>query len=328
MRIKKLIKISIIGIILILSLKIPISIYAQPIQSHSPILIENDEDLAIAASSGLGSENDPYIIENLLISPQYMTSGIIINNTSKFLNIINCTIFRGDTGISISNASNISIKNCTFFNNHYAFFIIDGWNLEIQNCSVLCNWFGGIYIKNGENIKIYKNLIDNNGNSGLRISDSGNLNISWNCFNDTVDDSYAIKILGTNPYPNHIYLNAFLEVIERPIFLNHSGVENFWTDGRFGNYYIHYNGSTHNDTVWFEPYRINNHFNVTCYEYDYAPLVKSPWDYNPYDIDSTDSENTDSKKNINVYLWSGVGLSLIAFIGIIIYINNRKLASN
>lgn len=308
---------------LIFLLKIPIFINAHPIHYDSPILIENDEDLALVASSGSGTENDPYIIENLTISPDNICSGIIINNTSKYLNIINCTIFRGYKGILISNATNIIIKNCTFFNNRIAIFIENAWNLKIQNSSVLSNWGGGIYVVNGENIKINWNLIDNNGNSGLQISDSGNLNISWNCFNNTVEESYAIKILGTNPYPNHIYLNAFLEVIERPIFLNHSGVENVWTDGKFGNYYIHYNGSTHNDTVWFQPYRINNRINVTCYEYDYAPLVKSPWDYNPYNIDSTDSE-----KIINGYSWFSIGLSLIALIGLIFYINNHNLASH
>ena len=60
---------------------------------------------------GNGSWNDPYIIENVTIDALGSGCGILIENSSDYFIIRNCTISNGSIGIKIEKAKNAKITN-------------------------------------------------------------------------------------------------------------------------------------------------------------------------------------------------------------------------
>ena len=79
------------------------------------IVILNDRDFKTKYDfSGDGSENNPYLIEDLEISTTH-TYGIFITNTKKFYTIRNCSIDAENSAIYIKNSAD---RTCTIINNH------------------------------------------------------------------------------------------------------------------------------------------------------------------------------------------------------------------
>ena len=122
--------------------------YAISYVSHPSIEILSDEYFSNYSFSGVGTELDPYIIENYNITTSN-NRGILIQNTSKHFKIQNCIIDAGSTGISIKNiTTNTAI---------------------IENNICLGNWFVGIYARDAPNTLIVNNTCNYNSYYGMRI---------------------------------------------------------------------------------------------------------------------------------------------------------------
>jgi len=104
------------------------------------MFINSDQDLINYSFPGSGSENDPYRIENLVISTT-KDYGIYLENTTKYVLIQNCYIYAHYRAIEIYNTTEntITITNNTCTSDNYF----------------------GIFIGKSPYIKILKNVIYN-----------------------------------------------------------------------------------------------------------------------------------------------------------------------
>ena len=192
--------------------------YAISYVSHPSIEILSDEYFSNYSFSGVGTELDPYIIENYNITTSN-NRGILIQNTSKYFKIKNCLIGAGSSGINIENittntaiiennicfsnsfvgifardAPNTLIMNNTCnYNNYYGMRIIDCEYSEIISNYCKKNSQGGITVKNCAGIEIKKNLvIENSYSAGIVVRRSNFASIENNtCFNNEV---YGIEL--------------------------------------------------------------------------------------------------------------------------------------
>ncbi|MCK4896726.1 MAG: right-handed parallel beta-helix repeat-containing protein, partial [Candidatus Heimdallarchaeota archaeon] len=157
MTIKRNLVFSIIfSIILVVSTIIVVLIVIEPSDQmieHEPILIWSDRDFNNYNFRGKGSEESPYLINNLNITTT-SSKGIYITNTTKSFIISNCIISAGYAGIHIQKtaASTAQIINNT------------------------CNEAGvGILIQNSPSIIISDNICQKNDKeNGIFISNSPN----------------------------------------------------------------------------------------------------------------------------------------------------------
>ena len=104
---------------------------------HVPIFINGDNSFTPSngVSSGSGTADDPYVIENLLIDASG-SHGIWIENTTKHFIIRNCVVENGGGthwGIYLKNVRNGRIENNTCENN------LDGIALGLSSNNILSN---------------------------------------------------------------------------------------------------------------------------------------------------------------------------------------------
>ncbi len=101
-----------------------------------PLVIEGDSDFESMELSGSGTESNPYIIEDLTISPNIMadTDCISIKDTTKHFVIKLCTLTtsREATCIKLENVSNAVIENCTISGANYGVYMIGCENITIR----------------------------------------------------------------------------------------------------------------------------------------------------------------------------------------------------
>lgn len=152
-----------------------------------PISITSDLELSAAASSGIGSSGDPYIIENLDIN-SIDFDGIYIYGTSSHFLIRNCTIITPNTyGIDIYNVAT--------------------GTANVWNCSITAG-ISGIRVRNSNYPNIFNNTIDGCDTAGLELSGC----YSADLYNNTIFDNhfgiYVIACYHSNIYYNYVYDNA------------------------------------------------------------------------------------------------------------------------
>ena len=92
--------------------------------NHEPINITgNSELINFPDKEGSGTSEDPYVIKDLIISDYDTEYGILIQDTSLFLEIKNCTVKNLteslDKGLKIDNSTNIKIDNFNSSHNNY-----------------------------------------------------------------------------------------------------------------------------------------------------------------------------------------------------------------
>lgn len=117
--------------------------------------------------SGSGTEEDPYLIENLIINGLGVAEGIEIQNSEVYFIIQQCTILNADYGIYLDTVNNS--------------LIID------NNCS---NNQEGIYVEYGNDNAIIGNLLNDNENSGLHLFESNNTLVYQNTAIGNYDGIY------------------------------------------------------------------------------------------------------------------------------------------
>jgi len=194
----------------------------------TPILIDdanpaNDWDTINSTydwCNGIGTLQEPYIIENVTINGQ--GAGICIdirNSNSSYFKIKNCTLFNATTGIKLYNTTRGSlIDNLCTNNSQYGIYLEDSYNnvLAGNNASYnghsLLNPVFGIYLFNSHNNTLFLNnashTIASSDGYGIYLESSNYCNVSKNtadynegslglgimissCENTTIDNNFA-----------------------------------------------------------------------------------------------------------------------------------------
>lgn len=143
------------------------------LQYNNAIIIESDLELETSdeVSSGSGTINDPFIIENKTINIADI-SAIYIANTTYYLKIVNCTIFGGNTSdepsVNIQDSKNITVSNSRIFYGDHGVNVenssnIDIDRIEIENSSI------GIRINYCNDLRVQNNSIKNVRKDGMKI---------------------------------------------------------------------------------------------------------------------------------------------------------------
>jgi len=150
--------------------------------SHSPIYIDGNAGFTTAngVTSGSGTENDPYIIENWDINAS-SADGIAIRNTTARFVIRNCHVHNGmaasKDGIYLDNVSNGEVKNAAIENNRNGIHLLRSENNDVTRCNISNSSGMGVVIENSSNNLLYHNNFKNNDNQayddGINFWDNG-----------------------------------------------------------------------------------------------------------------------------------------------------------
>ena len=291
-----------------------------------PIIIDNigagDFTLAEAESNlawvtGSGTINDPYIFENVRVDVSGTGSGIIIENSNKFLTIQNCTVYNSDSstdmgGIKLISTSNATIINCSLYNNSNGIFLTSNcYYNNILNNVITNNTNIGIkleldcYFNN-----INGNIIVNNTNIGLSLySACSNNTIAINTIehnkigvdisgfsnNNTFFENQIINNLnlgvGIHKLPK---VSCYYNIFYGNTFNNPQGINamdncstNKWDYGKIGNSWQDYVGRDANDDgIGDTPYNISG----TGGAQDKYPIYSDRQDIFPPNGDDNDYE--------------------------------------
>ncbi len=148
--------------------------------------------------TGLGTENDPFIIGNLIINNNATNFSIKIINSSKYFIIRNSTFLGSnqfENGIILEKVVNGSIINNIFQNNYNGLSLIDSLNITVRNNLFLENLLGlNISGTNSVNNLFYNNSFEQNG---IHAIDNG-LN---SFFNNSLIGNYWDNYSGMDESP-------------------------------------------------------------------------------------------------------------------------------
>nr|KXH73952.1 MAG: hypothetical protein AM325_13350 [Candidatus Thorarchaeota archaeon SMTZ1-45] len=203
-----------------------VAIYAS---IHDPIVIISDSDFEMQGWPGNGSENNPYLIEDLEIkSSQTVEACIQVSYTSVYFIIRNCTLtyetlnsgYYKPDGIILHLVSNARIENCTITN------LSKGIHLHFVENSMI-NWNSlrfnriGTVIYESTDCNITENFIAYNTEIGVFLDGESNRN---RIFNNTIGYNQADLA--------HAEYNA-----------QDDGHDNLWDDNKtIGNAWSDYSG--------------------------------------------------------------------------------------
>jgi len=123
--------------------------------------------------SGLGTYDNPYIIENKIIDLSWSSNRIEIRNSDVYFIIKNCTLVNSGTGYSgflFYNTKNGKIVDCTIESNEYG--------AKLENCNdvnisknIFSNNIKGISLSSTDSSYIIENVVNQNG-IGLELLES------------------------------------------------------------------------------------------------------------------------------------------------------------
>ncbi len=150
---------------------------------YSPIYISSNFGFLTHASSGNGTENNPYIIEGLNITTSSIP--LVISYTTSYVIIRDCIfsgLGSGDYGINIRYAENLVIEFTEVKNTEY-----HGINVEnsesvmIKNTELYNNaGWAGIYAGSSTDIMIHENNVHDTDGNGIMTQTSQNIHIFGN----------------------------------------------------------------------------------------------------------------------------------------------------
>ncbi len=165
--------------------------------SHNPITISNDDDFIDYGFPGLGTAEDPYLIENYNITTN-SEIGIYIEDTTKYFVIRNCYIDAYRRGIDIENTAlgTTSIINNICFNNQYGFGIKlyqASFATIINNTCI--NSRDGIHVHTSSGVTLANNTCINNDYQGIKMEYAFNATIINNNCSD--NRQYGIHLWRT-----------------------------------------------------------------------------------------------------------------------------------
>lgn len=122
--------------------------------------------------SGNGTQNDPYIIENVIIDANNSGNCIEIRSSSKHFIIQNCTLYNSgagadEAGVFLSNVDNGKLIENNISNNYHGIFLKSSdYNLVSMN-KIGDNDGNGVYLFSTSNNTILNNNITSNSANGI-----------------------------------------------------------------------------------------------------------------------------------------------------------------
>ncbi|MFX0101440.1 MAG: right-handed parallel beta-helix repeat-containing protein, partial [Candidatus Hodarchaeota archaeon] len=181
--------------------------------SHQEIAIHGDVMLdypgGAFARTGLGTEEDPYVIENYEIFPDE-THGFFIEDTTKHLIIKDCII--GPMlywnfpywGIMLENCSNVKIENCIirpwpsypdFIPSYGGINLLDCFNCTVSNCEIAHDASLRGYLTFGIRLENTHNSTIGPNNA---VAAHWGLNLSNSRYNEIIQNTFGGKSIETH----------------------------------------------------------------------------------------------------------------------------------
>ncbi|MCE7738576.1 MAG: right-handed parallel beta-helix repeat-containing protein [Candidatus Heimdallarchaeota archaeon] len=140
--------------------------------SHPSIEILSDSDFGNYSSSGLGTIDEPFVIENYNITTSNKTA-IIVENTTKYFIIRNCFLRANNQGIYLYNVSFgtglLENNNCSMTNKGIWGTYAHGIKIVNNTCSE--NYWSGIYLEECIDVTIVGNLCEKNRWGGIVLQE-------------------------------------------------------------------------------------------------------------------------------------------------------------
>ena len=157
----------------------------------SSIYINDDDpsyNWSVAKGAGLctgnGTYSEPYVIEDLIIDGGGSGSCILIENSTVYFRIENCSVYNsGDypnSGIRLNNVNNSVLFNNTCSSNYYGIRLTYSYNNTIVENVANNNNFDGIILEWSDKNTVSENTASNNSYYGIFLWISENNTLSGN----------------------------------------------------------------------------------------------------------------------------------------------------
>jgi parallel beta-helix repeat protein len=143
--------------------------------------------------TGLGTKNDPYVIQNIKMDGTSLEACLYIRMSSKYFVIKNCVFYNAKVGIKMERVSNGQIRenNCTLnefgistYRSHYNIF---SDNLLTYNDQI------GMILENSYYNTISENMAENNQHYGIKIESSYGTIVSHNYARHNSQDGIKLQ---------------------------------------------------------------------------------------------------------------------------------------
>ncbi len=170
--------------------------------SNGIISINNNTDLKQMATSGNGSESNPYIIEDKIINGYNNKYSILINNTNKHFIIQNCSFYNASYGIYLNNVTNGEVYDSFIYDNKITgIHLNNSTNITIHFIYIYSNVIYGIFGNQSFTNEFIRNSLSDNNYTGIYLKDANNNTLLNNIISN---HDYAI-ILHSSNYSQVLY---------------------------------------------------------------------------------------------------------------------------
>ncbi|MGV9173155.1 MAG: NosD domain-containing protein [Promethearchaeia archaeon] len=135
--------------------------------------------------TGSGTEEDPYVIDGLIIDAENVNVCLVIQDTEDHF-IVRNSRFNGSIdnsdggGLVLNNVTNGNITKNRIYDNYYGIWLNYTSDTWIEDNKIYDNQNDGIILQKSTNNYIFDNLIKNSTKNGISLVDSDHNNMSFN----------------------------------------------------------------------------------------------------------------------------------------------------
>lgn len=271
------------------------------------INIENDTAFNLYGLLGNGTANNPYLIENFIITTTNPI-GIAISQTTKYFIVRNCTIdSTGGIGLSlyyigsgtgqiinntitgtpseaihIDGSNDLILKDNHIINNNAGLFAGVTSNISMIGNFIYSNNYNGLYFLDSTNIFLSNNTIFNNSAAGINLINDQNIGLNQNLINN---NTYGLTLGNTSL--SIITNNIFKFNLAHALVIDDNSSNNLVYLNQFdnnlvkpqasddGNQNLFYNSTSKKGNYWSD-YESGGVYNITglANNFDLYPLTK------------------------------------------------------